>query len=178
MIQPRFLLSVAIIVAVISINCNNCNAGITRIGDLLDSFDLNDDIDSFELDDDIDSFELDGRADLNNPIKWLKRQVRRLKRALIPIRENIAANNDSINALAVEVETNENNIEINAQNITSNEEDIEENAAAIAAGGGGGGGDLSSLEDLLDAALDEIADNAAAIANNTEDIADNAGNSR
>jgi len=142
MIQPRFLLSVAIIVALISINCNNCNAGITRIGSLLNN------IDSFELDDDIDSFELDDRGDLKDPIMWLKRQVRKLKKALVPIREDIAAN----------------------------KEDIEENAEAIAAGGGAGGsGNITALEEALDSALDMIAENAGAIANNTDDIADNAG---
>ena len=92
MVQTHFLFTVAIIVAVISLNCENCNAAIAKIGDRRgpSSFDL-EDIEEFLSDDyadedfDIDRFLSDAEDETDRaltPTKWLKRQVRQLWRAL------------------------------------------------------------------------------------------------
>ena len=47
MVQPRHLLAWTIIVAVFSLNCDNCNAAIVKIGDQKPAMDLN----SLDLDD-------------------------------------------------------------------------------------------------------------------------------
>ena len=95
MVQTRFLFTVSIIVAVISLNCENCNAAIAKIGDRQrppqrSSIDL-EDIEEFLSDDyvdeefDIDRFLSDAEDETDRaltPEKWLKRQVRQLWRAL------------------------------------------------------------------------------------------------
>ena len=69
MVQSRFLLSVAVIVVVTVLDHNNCNAGITT--KVRDGF-ING----------ISTYDLADFDRKNNPIKWLKRQVRKLKKEL------------------------------------------------------------------------------------------------
>ena len=47
MVQPRYLLAWTIIAAVISLNCDNCNAAIVKIGDRKPAMDLS----NLDLDD-------------------------------------------------------------------------------------------------------------------------------
>merc|ERR1711962_1066448 len=105
MVQPRYLLAWTIIVAVISLNCDNCNAAIVKIGDREPAMDLS------NLDD-LDKWLDDGSNDLNmldralSPTKWLKRQVRQLWRALANIKPRIKANEDAIDSLEADVDMN------------------------------------------------------------------------
>merc|ERR1712223_204975 len=158
MVQPRYLLAWTIIVAVISLNCDNCNAAIVKSVDRKPAMDLSnlddmdkwleddeddiDDLDDINNDDDLDLDDLDkwlndDSNDLNmldralSPTKWLKRQVRQLWRALANIRPKIKANEDAIDSLEADVDMNKVDIQTNSKNITSNEEDIEDNEEAI-----------------------------------------------
>merc|ERR1712180_530327 len=158
MVQPRYLLAWTIIVAVISLNCDNCNAAIVKSVDRKPAMDLSnlddmdkwledneDDIDGLDdindddnLDlDDLDKWLDDDSNDLNmldralSPTKWLKRQVRQLWRALANIRPKIKANEDAIESLEADVDMNKVDIQTNSKNITDNEDDIEDNEEAI-----------------------------------------------
>merc|ERR1711962_1664018 len=113
MVQPRYLLAWTIIVAVISLNCDNCNAAIVKSVDREPAMDLSD-LDDINNDDDLDLDELDkwlndDSYDLDralSPTKWLKRQVRQLWRALANIRPRIKANEDAIDSLEADVDMN------------------------------------------------------------------------
>merc|ERR1712180_277415 len=158
MVQPRYLLAWTIIVAVISLNCDNCNAAIVKSVDRKPAMDLSnlddmdkwleddeediDDLDDINDDDDLDLDDLDKWLDVDSndlnmldralsPTKWLKRQVRQLWRALANIRPKIKANEDAIESLEADVDMNKVDIQTNSANITSNEEDIEDNEEAI-----------------------------------------------
>jgi len=188
MVQTRFLFTVAIIVAVISLTCENCNAAIAKIGDrrgpskiARSSFDL-EDIDEFLSDDyaeeefDIDRFLSDAEDETDRaltPTKWLKRQVRRLWRALGPIENSIKTNKDSITAIASDVEKNEMDIDINAVNITSNERDISDNEIQISNHAEAISDNFDEIEIVKNSTRDKIAENAEAIANNTLKIEEN-----
>merc|ERR1712223_1849468 len=130
MVQPRYLFAWTIIVAVISLNCDNCNAAIVKSVDRKPAMDLSD-LDELDkwLDDDSNDLNMLDRA--LSPTKWLKRQVRQLWRALANIRPKIKANEDAIESLEADVDMNKVDIQTNSKNITSNEEDIEDNDLAI-----------------------------------------------
>merc|ERR1711962_1934111 len=180
MVQPRYLLAWTIIVAVISLNCDNCNAAIVKSVDREPAMDLSD-LDDINNDDDLDLDELDkwlndDSYDLDralSPTKWLKRQVRQLWRALANIRPRIKANEDAIDSLEADVDMNKVDIETNSKNITSNEEDIEDNEEAI-------GENLVEIDmnkekiENLTASINQSIDlHAELIANNAELIANN-----
>merc|ERR1711962_253191 len=200
MVQPRYLLAWTIIVAVISLNCDNCNAAIVKSVDRKPAMDLSnlddmdkwleddeddiDDLDDINDDDDLDLDDLDkwldnDSNDLNmldralSPTKWLKRQVRQLWRALANIRPKIKANEDAIDSLEADVDMNKMGIQTNSKNITDNEDDIGENVVAI-------GENLAEIEmneekiENLNASIHEKFDlHAELIANNSELIANN-----
>ena len=69
MVQPHFVISAALIAAVIALNCKNCNAGIARFDDIID---------------DIDASDRNGldRAIKPKALKWLKKQVKKLNKAM------------------------------------------------------------------------------------------------
>merc|ERR1712223_647445 len=200
MVQPRYLFAWTIIVAVISLNCDNCNAAIVKSVDRKPAMDLSnlddmdkwleddeddiDDLDDINDDDDLDLDDLDkwlddDSNDLNmldralSPTKWLKRQVRQLWRALANIRPRIKANEDAIDSLEADVDMSKMGIQTNSKNITDNEDDIGENVVAI-------GENLAEIEmneekiENLNASIHEKFDlHAELIANNSELIANN-----
>merc|ERR1711872_274045 len=149
MVQPRYLLAWTIIAAVISLNCDNCNAAIVKIGNREPAMDLSnldiddmdkwleddeddiDDLDDINDDEDLDLDDLDKWLDDDSydpnmldraltPEKWLKRQVRQLWRALANIRPRIKDNEDAIDSLEADVNMNKMGIETISKNITSN----------------------------------------------------------
>merc|ERR1711962_224489 len=197
MVQPRYLLAWTIIVAVISLNCDNCNAAIVKSVDRKPAMDLSnlddmdkwleddeDDLDDINDDDDLDLDDLDkwlddDSYDINmldralSPTKWLKRQVRQLWRALANIRPKIKANEDAIESLEAVVDMNKVDIQTNSKNITDNEDDIEDNEEAI-------GENLveidlnkEKIENLTASINQSIDPHAELIANNAELIANN-----
>merc|ERR1711976_754804 len=132
MVQPRYLLAWTIVAAVISLNCDNCNAAMVKIGDRRPAMDLSnldlDDMDKWLDDDSYDLNMLDRKL---TPTKWLKRQVRQLWRALDQIKPRIKDNEDAIDSLEADVDMNKMGIQTNSKNITDNEEDIDDNEEAI-----------------------------------------------
>merc|ERR1712223_1518911 len=78
MVQPRYLLAWTIIVSVISLNCDNCNAAIVKSVDRKPAMDLSnlDDMDKWLEDDeddldDLDDINNDDEIDLDELDKWL-----------------------------------------------------------------------------------------------------------
>merc|ERR1712168_1541099 len=96
MVQPRYLLAWTIIAAVISLNCDNCNAAIVKIGNREPAMDLSnldhDDMDKWLEDDeddidDLDDINDDDDIDLDDLDKWLdddSYDLNMLDRALTP----------------------------------------------------------------------------------------------
>merc|ERR1711962_809249 len=197
MVQPRYLLAWTIIVAVISLNCDNCNAAIVKSVDREPAMDLSnlddmdkwleddeddlDDLDDINNDDDLDLDELDkwlndDSYDLDralSPTKWLKRQVRQLWRALANIRPRIKANEDAIDSLEADVDMNKVDIQTNSANITSNEEDITDNHEAIYYNYEVIGMNKEKIENLTASTNSSFDPHAELIANNAELIANN-----
>jgi len=202
MVQPRYLLAWTIVVAVISLNCDNCNAAIVNIGNREPAMDLSnldlddmdkwleddeddiDDLDDINDDDDLDLDELDkwlddDSYDLNmldrklTPTKWLKRQVRQLWRALALIRSDIKDNGDAIGDLETDIDTNKVDIQTNSKNITDNEEDIGENEEAIIDNYDEIGINREKIENLTISIEEKIEMHAELIANNTNATKEN-----
>jgi len=164
MVQPYFLSFVAIVIAIISLQCtdalpkNNDHKRMKRSS----NFDL-DDIDRFGLEN------LD-RAGGFTAEKWLKRSVRRLWRAFETLQDQIDTNAGDVTDLLYDVGNNTVEIEINAANITSNEEDILENSDAISDTAFDVANNTIDIGSVFNSTMDLIANNTAAIANNSADI--------
>merc|ERR1712168_37287 len=202
MVQPRYLLAWTIIAAVISLNCDHCDAAIVKSGDREPAMDLSnldlddmdkwleddeddiDDLDDVDDDDDLDLDELDkwlddDSYDLNmvdrklTPTKWLKRQVRQLWRALALIRSDIKDNGDAIGDLETDIDTNKVDIQTNSKNITDNEEDIGENEEAIIDNYDEIGINREKIENLTISIEEKIEMHAELIANNTNATKEN-----
>jgi len=202
MVQPRYLFAWTIIVAVISLNFDNCNAAIVKIGDRKPAMDLSnldlddmdkwleddeddiDDLDDINDDDDLDLDELDkwlddDSYDLNmldrklTPTKWLKRQVRQLWRALDQIKPRIKDNEDAIDSLEADVDMNKMGIQTNSKNITDNEEDIDDNEEAIGDNYDEIKMNEEKIENLTISVQEKIDLHAELIANNTNATKEN-----
>jgi len=155
MVQSRFLLSVAVIVVVTVLDHNNCNAGISKVRDGFTNGISTSDLDDFNR--------------KNNPIKWLKKQVRKLKKEAAKKRLKVSTNTGDISELDGRIKANRLDIEINNEKIEDNEEEISVNDGTIA-------GNIESINqnsEELENFQNEIDDNAAVISNNTADIGKN-----
>merc|ERR1711976_798227 len=174
MVQPRYLLAWTIVAAVISLNCDNCNAAMVKIGDRRPAMDLSnldlDDMDKW-LDD--DSYDLNMVDRKLTPTKWLKRQVRQLWRALDQIKPRIKDNEDAIDSLEADVDMNKMGIQTNSKNITDNEEDIDDNEEAIGDNYDEIKMNEEKIENLTISVQEKIDLHAELIANNTNATKEN-----
>jgi len=161
MVQPHLAISAALIAAVIALSCKNCNAGIARFDDIID---------------DIDASDRNGldRAIKPKALKWLKKQVKKLNKAMDAYNASVEANTDDLDEAANKIMTNKINIELNRDNTESNEEDISDNADANDVNIGLIAINANAIENFQNMTLAKIAKNREAIANNTNDIQMNA----